>query len=60
MKKITISSTKKKDTSNKFQPELLANQLLLGSEFSEGTEAHMKYAHGKLTIIVGKKPKNWE
>lgn len=57
MKKIIISNTKKRCVQNKFQPELLVNQLLLGCEFGEGTEAHMKYAHGKLTVIVGKVPK---
>lgn len=57
MKKITISRLQKKSALKKFQPELFASQLLLGSGFEEGKEAHIKYAHGKLTIIMGKKPK---
>lgn len=57
MKKITISSTKKKSTLSVSHSELLANQLLLGSGFSDGTKAYVKYSHNKLTIIVGKKPK---
>jgi hypothetical protein len=57
MKKITVSSSKKKTVPKKFQPEWLANKLLLESEFKDGKQAYVKYANGKLTIIVGRKPK---
>jgi hypothetical protein len=56
MKKITVSNIKQKST-HRFQPELLANQLLSASGFKHGTGAYIKYAHGKLTIVVGKIPK---
>jgi len=58
MKKFTVSSAKK--VPKKFQPVWLANKLLLESGFSHGQEAHIRYARGKLTIIVGKKPKTLE
>ena len=58
MKKIIVSSEKKRNIPKQFQPEWLANKLLLESEFQDGKEAYVKYAHGKLIIIVGKMPKN--
>lgn len=60
MKKVTVSSAKRNSVSKEFQPEWFANKLLLVSGFNEGKEAHVKYAHGKLTIIVGKKLKALE
>jgi hypothetical protein len=60
MKKITVSSSKQNSIPKTFQPEWIANKLLLGCNFQDGKEAHVKYANGKLTIIVGKKPKNLE
>ena len=55
MTRIIVSSTKKNRIPKKFQPEWLANKLMLESGFSDGKEAHVTYASGKLTIIVGKK-----
>ena len=57
MKKIIVSSEKKRNVPKNFQPEWLANKLLLESEFQDGKEAYIKYSRGKLTIIVGKHPK---
>lgn len=57
MKKIIVSSQKRKEVPKEFQPEWLANKLLLESEFQDGKEAWVKYSHGQLTIIVGKPPK---
>lgn len=59
MKRFTVSS-KKSTTPKKFQPERLANRLLLDSGFDDGKEAQVKYSNGTLTVIVGKKPKNLE
>lgn len=58
MKKFTVASSK--SIPKRFQPDWFANKLLLASGFSDGQEAHIRYAHGKLTIIVGKKPKALE
>ena len=60
MKKLTVSRVKGRDVPKVFQPEWFANKLLLATEFNEGKEAYIKYAHGKLTIVVGKKPKPLE
>ena len=60
MKKFTVSSAKQNSVPTEFQPEWFANRLMLESEFKDGKEAYVRYAHGKLTIIVGRKPKNLE
>lgn len=60
MKKLTVSSQKQNQIPKEFQPEWFANKMLLAAEFKDGKEAYVKYSRGKLTIIVGKKPKNLE
>ena len=55
MKKIIVSSAKRKNVPKVFQPEWLANRLMVESEFKDGKLAYVKYANGKLTIHVGKK-----
>lgn len=57
MKKIIVSSQKKREVPKAFEPEWLANKLLLESEFKDGKVAYVKYSKGKLTIVVGKKLK---
>jgi len=57
MKKLTVSSKKLNQVPKEFQPEWFANRMLLAAEFEDGKEAFVKYSRGKLTIIVGKKPK---
>ena len=59
MKKIIVSSAQKNTVPEKFQPEWFANKLLLESEFRDGKEAYIKFSRGKLTILVGKKPKHF-
>lgn len=56
MKKIIVSSAKRKNVPKVFQPDWLANKLLVASEFKDGKVAYVKYAHGKLIITVGKPP----
>jgi hypothetical protein len=53
MKKVIVSSTKRRDVPKEFQPEWLANKLLLESEFKDGKVAYVKYTNGKLIIRVG-------
>jgi hypothetical protein len=60
MKKIIVSSTKRRDIPKAFEPEWLANKILLESEFKDGKIAYVRYAGGKLTIIVGKNVRRLE
>jgi hypothetical protein len=55
MKRLVVSSKSRRDVPSRFQPEWLANKVLLASEFSDGKIAYVKYTHGKLIIQVGKK-----
>lgn len=57
-RKLVVSSEKLTDIPAKFEPLWYANQLMLKSEFKDGKIAYVKYSKGKLTITVGKLPKN--
>jgi hypothetical protein len=60
MRKIIVSSKKKINVPKKFHPEHLTNNLLIDSGFKKGIIGYMKYANGKLTIILSKKiPQNY-